>query len=427
MRILVVGGGGREHALGAALAGHGHELRFAPGNAGTDGLAGPGAHANRPVRADDVAGLVGLALAEGVDLVVVGPEAPLVAGLVDALESRGIAAFGPTAACAALEGSKAYAKQLMARWGVPTAASVTVNRLEDALAALDRFDAVPVVKASGLAAGKGVVVPEHRADAEAALGAMFVERVFGDAASEVVLEERLVGREVSVLAICSDASYRLLVPAQDHKRLLDGDGGPNTGGMGAFAPSAIVDDTLLGTIGELAIAPILDGMVRDGTPYCGVLYAGIMLTDAGPRVLEYNCRFGDPEAQVILALWADDPVHIFRAAIERELDQVTLSWRPGAAATVVMAAEGYPERPVSGALIGGLEAAAATGCQVLHAGTVSSPEGPRVAGGRVLSVTATGADLPAAVNRVYAGVDRISFDGMQFRRDIGRHNPEVTA
>jgi len=427
VRILVVGGGGREHALGAALASHGHELRFAPGNAGTDGLAGPGRQANRSVRADDVAGLVNLALAEAVDLVVVGPEAPLVAGLVDALEARGVAAFGPTAACAALEGSKAHAKDLMARWGVPTAASVTVDNLQDALAALDRFDAVPVVKASGLAAGKGVVVAEDRAGAEAALRSMFVERIFGDAAAQVVLEERLVGREVSVLAICSDTDYRLLVPAQDHKRLSDGDRGPNTGGMGAFAPSAIVDDPLLRTIGETAIAPILDGMVREGSPYCGVLYAGIMLTDAGPRVLEYNCRFGDPEAQVILALWADDPARIFRAAIQRELAQVTLSWRPGAAATVVMAAGGYPEAPRTGALIVGLDAAAATGAQVLHAGTAVSPEGPRVAGGRVLSVTATGADLPAAVARAYAGVERISFDGMQFRRDIGRHDPEVTA
>ncbi len=427
MRILVVGGGGREHALGAALASHGHELRFAPGNAGTDALAGPGRQANRAVRADDVAGLVNLALAEGVDLVVVGPEAPLVAGLVDALEARGVPAFGPTAACAALEGSKAHAKDLMARWGVPTATSTTADNLHDALAALDRFDGVPVVKASGLAAGKGVVVPEDRAGAEAALHSMFVDRVFGDAASQVVLEERLVGREVSVLAICSDTDYRLLVPAQDHKRLSDGDAGPNTGGMGAFAPSAIIGDTLLRTIGDTAIAPVLDGMVRDGNPYCGVLYAGIMLTDAGPRVLEYNCRFGDPEAQVILALWADDPVRIFRAAIERELAHVTLSWRPGAAATVVLAAGGYPEAPRTGALIAGLDDAASTGAQVLHAGTVASPEGPRVAGGRVLSVTATGADLPAAVARAYAGVERISFEGMQFRRDIGRHDPEVTA
>ena len=424
MRILVIGGGGREHALVHGLQSWGHQVLCAPGNAGTGGVGGG---ANRPVRADDVAGLVRLAVEETVDLVVVGPEVPLVAGLVDALQAQGVVAFGPRRACAELEGSKAHAKALMARWGVVTAKSVTVNNLADGLAALDQFDGVPVVKASGLAAGKGVIVPADRAEAEAALRDMFVARTFGPAGDEVVLEERLVGTEVSVLAICSGSTYRLLVPAQDHKRLLDGDEGPNTGGMGAFAPSGTVSDELLASVGETAIAPILDGMIREGTAYVGILYAGIMLTDAGPTVLEYNCRLGDPEAQVILPLLTDDPAEVFAAAVRGQLAQVQLSWRSEAAVTVVMAADGYPMQLRAGALITGLEAAKATGCTVFHAGTTLAPEGPRVAGGRVLSVTALGPDLEAAAFKAYAGVAEISFAGAQFRRDIGRSLREDTA
>ncbi len=418
MRVLVVGGGGREHALAWSLSRHGHRVWCAPGNAGTPG--------NIPIAADDLQGLVRLAREGDIELVVVGPEAPLVAGLVDALAAVGIPAFGPSAACAALEGSKAFSKDAMVRWGVATAASVTVTTLEEGMAALDRFDTAPVVKASGLAAGKGVIVPDDRAGAEAALRLMFVERAFGSAADEVVLEERLVGREVSVLAVCSGTEYRLLVPAQDHKRLGDGDLGPNTGGMGAFAPAPTLGAELLGTVGDTAIAPILHGMAERGTPYVGVLYAGLMLTDAGPRVLEYNCRLGDPEAQVILPLLADDPAEVFLAAVQGRLGELTLSWEPGAAATVVMAAAGYPDQPRKGDLITGIEAATAAGCTVFHAGTSESPDGPRTAGGRVLAVTGVGADLDAAVARAYAGVAAISFAGAQFRHDIGRTIPEAT-
>ncbi len=418
MRVLVVGGGGREHALAWSLSRHGHRVWCAPGNAGTPG--------NIPIATDDLNGLVRLAREGDIELVVVGPEAPLVAGLVDALAAVGIAAFGPVAACAALEGSKAFSKEAMVRWGVATAASVTVTSLEEGLAVLDRFDTAPVVKASGLAAGKGVIVPEDRAGAEAALRLMFVERAFGSAADEVVLEERLVGREVSVLAVCSGTEYRLLVPAQDHKRLGDGDLGPNTGGMGAFAPAPTLGDELLASVGDTAIAPILHGMADRGTPYIGVLYAGLMLTDAGPRVLEYNCRLGDPEAQVILPLLAEDPAEVFLAAVQGRLGELTLSWEPGAAATVVMAAAGYPDQPRKGDLITGIEAATAAGCTVFHAGTAESPDGPRTAGGRVLAVTGVGADLDAAVARAYAGVAAISFAGAQFRHDIGRTIPEAT-
>ncbi|MEZ5260436.1 MAG: phosphoribosylamine--glycine ligase [Acidimicrobiales bacterium] len=412
MRILVVGGGGREHALAWRLQQAGHDVCCAPGNGGTPN--------NRPVPADDVAALVRLAVEEAVELVVVGPEVPLVAGLVDALEAAGVAAFGPRAACARLEGSKAFSKAAMLRWGVPTAEAVTVRSLEEGLAALERFARPPVVKASGLAAGKGVLVPEDRAGAEAALRTMFVERAFGDAAEEVVLEERLVGREVSVLALCSGTTYRLLVPAQDHKRLLDGDAGPNTGGMGAFAPSGTLPPALLAEVGDTMIAPILTGMAADGTPYVGILYAGVMLTDAGPKVLEYNCRFGDPEAQVILPLWDGDPAEAMVAAVQGRLHEVELRWKAATAVTVVMAAEGYPDSPRRGDLINGLDAAADAGCTVFHAGTVASPDGVRTAGGRVLAVTAVAPGLDDAVATAYAGVDAISFAGARFRRDIGR-------
>jgi len=418
VRVLVVGGGGREHALAWSLERHGHRVWCAPGNAGTPG--------NIPIAADDVAGIVRLAREGGIELVVVGPEAPLVAGVVDALAAVGIPAFGPSQACAALEGSKAFAKDAMRRWGVATADAVTVTALADGLAALDRFAAAPVVKASGLAAGKGVIVPDDRAGAEAALRAMFVDRAFGAAADEVVLEERLVGREVSVLAICSGTDYRLLLPAQDHKRLGDGDVGPNTGGMGAFAPAPTLSADLLATVGETAIAPILSGMAAAGTPYVGVLYAGLMLTAEGPRVLEYNCRFGDPEAQVILPLWADDPAEVFLAAVQGRLGDRSLSWHAGAAVTVVMAAAGYPDQPRRGDLIEGIAAAEAAGATVFHAGTAESPAGPRTAGGRVLAVTGLGADVAAAATVAYAGVDAISFDGAQFRRDIGRSIPEAS-
>jgi phosphoribosylamine--glycine ligase len=420
MRVLIVGSGGREHALAWVAQRAGHTVLCAPGNGGTP--------SNRAVAATDVDGVVRLAVDEQADLVLVGPEGPLVAGLVDALDAKGVPAFGPRRAAARLEGSKAFAKQAMARWGIPTAESVTVRNLPDGLAALDRFSAPPVIKASGLAAGKGVLVPQDRPGAEAALRAMFVDRAFGAAADEVVVEERLEGREVSVLAICAGTAYQLLLPAQDHKRLLDGDAGPNTGGMGAFAPSEALPEGLLDRIGDTMIAPVLHGMEADGTPYHGVLYAGVMLSTEGPRVLEYNCRFGDPETQVILPLWRDDPVEVFRAAAGGRLaDRAPLAWSDEAAVTVVVAAEGYPERARGGDPISGIEQAEAAGCVVFHAGTARSPAGPVTAGGRVLAVTATGADLAAATRRAYAGVGEISFPGSQHRRDIGAQGGEGSA
>jgi phosphoribosylamine--glycine ligase len=419
MRVLVVGSGGREHALAWALgrSPRVREVWCAPGNAGTPG--------NRPVAADDLDGLVRLAVDGDVDLVVVGPEVPLSLGLVDRLEAAGVRVFGPTAAAARLEGSKAHCKAFCARWGIPTAQSVTVTSLADGLAALDRFPAPPVVKASGLAAGKGVIVAESRAEAAAALTDILADRRFGSAGEEVVLEERLVGVERSILAVCSGTDLALLVPAQDHKRLGDGDTGPNTGGMGAFAPAPLpagLEDEIV----ERFLRPTVAGLQAEGTPYRGVLYAGLMLTADGPRLLEYNCRLGDPETQVILPLLDSDLVDVIDAALDGTLADVKLAWRDGAAATVVLAAPGYPERAVMGLPITGLAEAEASGALVFHAGTApsgssshSGPSGPVTAGGRVLDVTGFGATVAEAVAAAYRAVGHVHFDGMQVRRDIG--------
>jgi phosphoribosylamine--glycine ligase len=415
MRVLVVGGGGREHALAWWLATSPRvdEVLCAPGNGGTPG--------NRPVAADDIDGIVALARSEAVDLVVVGPEVPLVAGLVDALVAAGVRTFGPSAACARLEGSKAFAKDAFARWGIPTARSVTVRDVAAGRAALATFATPPVVKASGLAAGKGVVVAETVAEADEALVGMLEGGWFGDAGAEVVLEERLLGDEVSVLAVCSGTAYSFLPLARDHKRLLDGDAGPNTGGMGAFAPVAdLADPAFLAEVGATVFEPTLRGLAAEGTPYVGVLYAGLMLTADGIRVLEFNCRFGDPETQVLLPLVANDPVDLLDAAIDGRLADEPVRWTDQHAATVVLAADGYPASPRTGDAIEGLAAAAAAGCLVFHAGTVATADGPRTAGGRVLAVTAVGDDAAAALRLAYQGVAAISFPGAQHRSDIGR-------
>jgi phosphoribosylamine--glycine ligase len=439
MRVLVVGSGGREHALAWWLGRSSRvtEVLCAPGNAGTPG--------RRPVRAGDLDGMVALATTEAVDLVVVGPEAPLVAGLADRLAAAGVPVFGPSAAAARLEGSKAWAKAAMQRWALPAAASITVTDVDAGVRHIDaetrRKGVPPVVKASGLAAGKGVVVADTAEQAGAALRAMLVDGRFGEAGREVVLEERLEGREVSVLAVCSGRDRRILDPAQDHKRLCDHDRGPNTGGMGAFAPSPLPPG-LLDQIDESIIGPALAGLEREGSPYLGVLYAGLMLTEAGPRVLEFNCRLGDPETQVVLPLLAGDPIDVLEGALAGRVPE--LSWRPGAAVGVVMAAAGYPEAARTGQVVTGLDdpplssmaeprgdlgagpgagpdTPGGAGCVVFHAGTERRADGAVVtAGGRVLTVTGLGDDVAAAAAQAYAGVARLSFDGAQWRTDIGR-------
>jgi phosphoribosylamine---glycine ligase len=410
-RVLIVGSGGREHALAWSLARSPSvaEVWCAPGNGGT-----PGPVAVAPT---DLDGQRRLARDRAADLVVIGPEAPLVAGLADALRADGIPTFGPGADVARLEGSKAWAKASMARWGVPTAASVTVTDPAEALHRLRAFDRPPVVKASGLAAGKGVLVPDSWADAEAAVRTVMVERAFGAAGDEVVLEERLEGTEVSVMAVCCGTTRHVLLPAQDHKRLGDGDDGPNTGGMGAFAPAATLDRPTLEAVAELAIDPVLAGLEAEGSPFVGVLYAGLMLTDDGPRVLEYNCRLGDPETQAVLPLLDSDLYEILAGAAGGRLDPTPPTWRDGAAVSVVLAAEGYPGTPRRGDPITGIAEAEAVGCHVFHAGTAP---GPRTDGGRVLAVTGLGPDVVVAADVAYRGVAAVSFAGCRYRRDIGR-------
>jgi phosphoribosylamine---glycine ligase len=409
-RVLVVGGGGREHAIVRALgrSPQSPELLCAPGNVG---IAGDGVEC---LPDDD---LVLLARERAVDFVVVGPEAPLVAGLVDELADAGIAAFGPTRAAARIEGSKTYAKQLMKECGVPTASHVVFRDREEAAAHLACAAYPAVLKADVLAAGKGVIIAADEREARAALDVFFAEKRFGD--TEVVLEEFLVGEELSLLALCDGERAVPLAPAQDYKRIFDGDEGPNTGGMGSYSPVPGVDDELVGEIVRLAHQPIVDELRRRGTPFHGVLYAGLMMTAAGPKVLEYNCRFGDPETQAVLPRLRSDLLELVQAAARPGgLAGVEPEWSPDWAVTLVLASRGYPESSSAGDRIDGLDAAAAQ-AEVLHAGTAERDGHVVTAGGRVLNVTALGATPGEARERAYAAADRIEFDGRQLRRDIG--------
>ncbi len=416
--VLVVGGGGREHALTWALgrSPHVERLIVAPGNPGT---AACDRAENMPIAAGDTLGLVELCRRESVGLAVVGPEGPLAAGLVDALAAAGIAAFGPDMSCARLEASKSYCKRFLVDNGIPTAAAEAFTDAEQALAHLRSRPDVPVVKASGLAAGKGVIVPETKRQAASAVEAMLVAGRFGAAGEEILLEERLVGCELSVLAFCDGERFAVLPPAKDHKRLLDADHGPNTGGMGAVAPSPAQDGRLIGRVSDEIIAPALAALHRAGTPYRGLLYAGLMITDDGPRVIEFNCRFGDPEAQAVLRLLRSDIFEIMFACATGSLDGVAIDWAPEASVAVVMAAAGYPEARADPVPIAGLDAAADQGCVVFQAATEMIGGVLHACGGRVLTVTAEGPNVAAAARRAHRGVAAISFEGAQHRSDIG--------
>jgi phosphoribosylamine--glycine ligase len=416
MRVLVVGQGGREHALATFLAVDPavERVSAAPGNAGIEEVA-----ACFPVASTDVGGLVDLAMREAVDLVVIGPEAPLVAGLADALADRSIAVFGPTAGGARIEGSKAWARGLCERYGIPAPRSRAFTDVDAAVAALDDLGSPYVVKADGLAAGKGVTVAPDRPTAEAALRASLVDRAFGAAGDRVLVEEYLEGREVSVLAFTDGRSVVPLEPAQDHKRLLDGDGGPNTGGMGAFSPVPFVDDAMRARVVAEILEPAVRGLRSEGIEYRGVLYAGLMLTDDGPKVLEFNCRFGDPETQAVLPRLRAGLAETLGACAGGDLGGRRLVWRDEACVTVVLAAAGYPGDPRSGDGIEGLEAFAdAPDVWAFHGGTVRRGGRVATAGGRVLSVSALGADLARARARAYEACARIRFEGMQHRTDI---------
>jgi phosphoribosylamine--glycine ligase len=409
VKVLVIGGGGREHALCLALSADPGvtEPHCAPGNAGIAELA-----TLHPVNASDPTAVADLADSLDADLVVIGPEGPLVAGAADAVRLRGIACFGPSAAAATLEGSKAFAKEIMAAAEVPTAMARVCDNLDEVAVALDAFGPPYVVKDDGLAAGKGVVVTEDR---EAALAHAKA------CAGRVVIEEYLDGPEVSVFALTDGQTVRALQPAQDFKRVGDGDAGPNTGGMGAYSPLPWAPPDLLEQVTQRVLVPTVEEMRRRGTPFAGLLYAGLALTSRGLRVVEFNARFGDPETQVVLALLRNPLGSLLLAAATGELEKAEpLGWREGSAVTVVVAAPNYPGTPRTGGTISGLdEANGLEGVHVVHAGTARDENGAVVsAGGRVLCVTATGSDLAAARTRAYAGVAAIDLDGSHHRTDI---------
>ncbi len=420
MRVLVVGSGAREHALVTRLAAErdAGKLLCAPGNPGIGRLA-----ETPNVSVTDIEGLLALAAKEAVDLTIVGPELPLSLGIADRFAAQGRAILGPTASAARLESSKAFAKDLMARHGVPAARSRTCDTTADAIdvIASNPFGWPLVLKADGLAAGKGVVIAEDRGAAESAVRAAMEERRFGAAGARLVIEEYLTGHEVSFFVLSDGPRALPIGTAHDHKRIFDGDRGPNTGGMGAYAPSPLIGPEIEARVMREIVRPVLRGMAAAGCEFRGFLYAGLMLTTSGPRVIEFNVRLGDPEAQVILPLIDEPLLPLLANAARGTLHQHAVRLRADKSAGVVMASRGYPDSQQSGQPIDGIERAAAMpGVVVYHAGTAEHDGRLVTAGGRVLTIVGQGRDLTEAINRAYAGVEQISFDGMQYRRDIGK-------
>lgn len=418
--VLVVGSGAREHALAWKLSQSERlgKLYAAPGNPGMAAVA-----ECVPIPVSDLDGLVELAASRGVGLVVVGPEVPLAAGLADRLAAAGIATFGPTAAAARIESSKAYARDVMTRQGVPQPEYGTFTASADALAYLDQLAVLgatgAVVKASGLAAGKGAIVCDTLDAARAAVRELMEEGSLGAAGDEVVIEELLQGEEASLFVLTDGENALPLIPAQDYKRIFDGDAGPNTGGMGSYAPAPVLSAELVAEAMEQVVRPTLRGLAEDGAPFQGCLYAGLMKTATGLKVIEFNCRFGDPETEVVLPLLESDLLELLQACAERRLTDHQVEWKPGCAVTVVLASGGYPGAYETGKPISGLdEAGSLPGVVVFHAGTTDRAGQVVTAGGRVLAVSAVGASFAEAIDRAYTGVEKIGFEGRHCRKDI---------
>ena len=413
MNVLIIGSGGREHAMAwkAAQSPRLTKLYIAPGNAGT-------ADCGENVLLDVTShvDVVRFCKEKQIDLVLIGPEIPLADGLADSLSAEKIRCFGPSQAAAKIESSKSFAKDFMARHHIPTARYETFNNVNDAIVYLEKIDYPVVIKASGLVAGKGVILPETLDEAKAVIASILVDKTFGEAGSELIIEERLSGEEVSLMAFTDGETIVPMLPAQDHKRLLDGDNGPNTGGMGAYAPAPIFTVYLMREAVESILKPAIDGLRKEGTPFVGVLYAGLMLTQNGIYALEFNCRFGDPETQAVLPLLETDLLGIADACVNGKLKDVNIRWKDGAAVCVVLASKGYPEQVESGKTVKFEELPANTVC--FHAGTKINSGQVITAGGRVFGVTAWAESLAKSVKSAYDGVDKINFDGMQYRTDI---------
>ena len=417
MNVLVIGSGGREHAIvwKVRQSPKLNKLYVIPGNPGTIELA----ENINGISVDDHTEIVTFCKEKRIDLMIVGPEAPLASGLADSLAAAGIHCFGPKQVAAQIESSKVFAKDFMARHHIPTARYATFSNFDEAMSYLQSVEYPIVIKASGLAAGKGVILPETIDEAESTLKSILVHKAFGDAGDEVVMEERLIGQEVSLMAFTDGIVVVPMLPAQDHKRLLDHDEGPNTGGMGAYAPAPIFTVDMMHEAMESVLKPAVTGLKIEGTPFVGVLYAGLMLTPNGIRVLEFNCRFGDPETQVVLPLLETDLLEIAEACVNGTLANVDVQWKNSAAVCVVLASKGYPEKVENGKLVRIDELPEDMIC--FHAGTKMDSGKIITSGGRVFGLTAWASDNEKALKKVYSNIDRISFEGMQYRRDIAHH------
>ncbi len=415
MNVLIIGSGGREHALAWKVKQSPKltKLYALPGNPGIAELA---ENVNLPI--DEHSIIIEFCKNKQIDLVIVGPEIPLANGIVDSLSAEGIRCFGPKQAAAEIEASKVFSKHFMARNQIPTARYATFSDFEEAVDHVHKIDYPVVIKASGLAAGKGVILPETLEESISALEAMLVKNEFASAGAEVVIEEKLIGQEVSLMAFSDGKHCVPMIPAQDHKQLLDGDQGPNTGGMGTYAPAPVLTNELLNEAIEKVLQPTIDGMRNEGREFIGVLYAGLMLTKDGIRVLEFNCRFGDPETQVALPLLETDLIEILEACIDGKLKDINIKWKDGAAVCVVLASKGYPEKAENGKVVTFKELPKDLIC--FHAGTKFDENKIVTAGGRVFGLTAFGNDIANAVEKVYSNIEKVSFDGVQYRKDIAQ-------